>query len=97
MWNEPWTLQGRHQSLVMNFRLKDVYQNEYGRKNSRERQNPFILPSYICEQSGQQCKEGVPETCLPHCSKRWSSETRPQTADKDAHRYHSQESKFFRP
>ena len=49
MRDEPRTLQRRHQCLVMYFRLKDVYQNEYSRKNSRERQYPFILPSYICE------------------------------------------------
>lgn len=50
MRSKPWALQRRHQSLIVNFRFKNVYTNEYYRQYSTESKYPFIPPSHIGNQ-----------------------------------------------
>ena len=81
MRNEPRTLQRRHQRLVMDFRLEDVQNYKYGGEHCRERQDPSVSPPEVSEKTRQQCKEGIPQSCLPHRLHRRTTEAYPHQHD----------------
>lgn len=85
MRNEKHALQCRHQRLVMNLRLQDIYDTENRRKHCSEQRQPAIPPAAIDHQTGNKHEKGIPETCLTHCPHGRSAQKYPETGYKDTH------------
>ena len=87
MRDEPGALKCRHQSLVVNLRLKEIEKNEYSRKDCREGQYPFILPADISEQTCAGCKERIPQPRFTHCAEWRTLQRYPEKNDKARKNY----------
>ena len=87
MRDEPGALKCRHQSLVVNLRLKEIEKNEYSRKDCREGQYPSILPADISEQTCAGCKERIPQPRFTHGAEWRTLQRYPEKNDKARKNY----------